>query len=140
MSRADKITIETNKIEYYSDFMNDFAKNPITGFLAKVTNEESVKQSIRNIIFTNRGERFYNSGFGSTIKSSLFNPLDAITIIAIKESITESINNFEPRANLLEVLVIPNENDNLVNINIVFTIKNISNNPTQVSAVVNRWR
>lgn len=104
--------------------MSDFTKNPVTGFLAKVTNEEAVKQSIRQIIFTNKGERPYNPGFGSTVKSSLFNPLDSITIIAIKDSITESINNFEPRAILNEVIVIPDENNNGIFVEIVFGIKN----------------
>jgi phage baseplate assembly protein W len=124
MSRADKLTIEQKKIEYYSDFTNDFAKNPVTGFLARVTNEESVKQSIRNIIMTNRGERFYNPSFGSTVYASLFNPFDSTTLIAIKESITESINNFEPRAELKAVIVIPRPDELSVSVKIIFGIKN----------------
>ena len=72
MSRADKNTLEQKKREIYSDFLNNFDQNPFTGVLARVTNEESVAQSLKNITLTNRGERFYNSNKGSRIRSSLF--------------------------------------------------------------------
>lgn len=122
--RSDKLTIEQKKIEYYSDFLNNFDKNPVTGFLARVTNEEAVKQSIKNIIFTNKGEKPYNPQFGSTVYASLFNPLDATTLIQIRESITESINNFEPRADLKNVIVAPSTEKNAIAVRIIFGIKN----------------
>lgn len=140
MSRADKITIENSKVEYYSDFLTDFDLNPVTGFLAKVTNEEDIKQSIRNIIYTRRGERFYNPGFGSTIMSSLFNPLDVTTIMSIKNSVAESINNFEPRAILYDVSVTPYENENSVVIGITFGIRNFQGQQFNMELLLKRWR
>lgn len=140
MARQDKITIEQKKIEYYSDFLKDFDKNPVTGYLARVTNEESVKQSIHNIIFTQRGERFYNPNFGSTIQASLFGQMDVTTLIAIKTSISESINNFEPRAILYDVIVTPYENENSVFVKIIFGIKNYIDETFSMDLVVQRIR
>lgn len=140
MSRADKLTIEQKKIEYYSDFLTNFDKNPVTGFLARVTNEEAVKQSIRNIVMTNRGERPYNPMFGSTVYHSLFNPFDTTTLIAIKESITESINNWEPRADLKQVLVVPRPDDLSVNVKIIFGIKNYISQDFSLDLILTRLR
>lgn len=140
MSRADKITIERKKVEYYSDFLNSFDKNPVTGYLAKVTNEESVKQSIKNIILTNRGERFYSPLFGSTVQASLFNPLDNTTLISIRDSIMESINRYEPRAILHQVNVIPRSSDNAVFVKIVFSIKNYVQEEFILDLIVTRVR
>lgn len=140
MARSDKITIEQKKVEYYSDFLNNFDKNPRTGFLARVTNEESVKQALKNLILTNRGERFQNPMFGSTVRASLFNPMDATTIIAIKESVTEAINMFEPRVELRDVIVIPYENDNHILIKIVFSIRNYISEDFTLDLIVSRVR
>ena len=51
MARSDRYTSLTDKPIYYSDFSNNLDVNPATGFLAKITNENSVKNSIKNIIF-----------------------------------------------------------------------------------------
>lgn len=139
MSLADKITIEQHKIERYSDFTNEFLKNPVTGYLAKVTNEESVKQSIKNLILTRKGERFYNSA-GSLVMDSLFNPMDTANILSIKYSITDTINNFEPRAELLDVVVTPYEDTNSVFIKIIFSIKNTDNSVYAFDLIVSRTR
>lgn len=140
MARYDKITIEQKKVEYYSDFLNDFNKNPVTGYLARVTNEESVKQSIKNIIFTQKGERFYNPSFGSTIQASLFGPMTVTTLMAIKTSVSESINNFEPRAQLYDVIVTPYQDENSVVVKIIFGIKNYINETFSLDLVVTRVR
>lgn len=140
MSRADKITIEDKKLEYFSDFTNDFFKNPVTGYLSRVVNEESIKQSIKNLIFTNKGERFYSPSVGSTIKSSLFDPLDATAIIAIRQTITETINNFERRAQLLDVIVTPYIDENAVFIKIIFSIINFKTEAYNLEIIVKRTR
>ena len=64
MLRADKQTLERKKSELYSDFLTNFDMNPVTGNLAKVTNESSVKQALRNLMLTMTGERFYDAHKG----------------------------------------------------------------------------
>jgi phage baseplate assembly protein W len=140
MSRSDKITIENKKTEYYSDFLNDFSKNPLTGYLSRITNEESIKQSIRNIIMTRKGERFFNPSFGSTIYSSLFNPNDLTTVISIRQSVIESINNFEPRAELIDVIVNPEFDTNHIPVKIIFSIRNFQNEQFELDLIISRVR
>jgi len=140
MSRADKHSILGKIPEYYSDFLTSFDKNPVTGFLARVTNEESIKQSIKNLILTDRTERFYHPRIGSKIHSLLFEPLDDVTAQMIKDTIEETIKNNEPRAKLINIEAIPYEQNNAYYITIYFYIINIPDQPVQVSIILNRVR
>ena len=71
MARADIYTHNYKKEERYSDFLMSFEKNPQSGNLGRVTNEQSIKQSLISLIMTNRGERFYDVNIGSKVKASL---------------------------------------------------------------------
>lgn len=126
MARADKYTPITEKREYYSDFLINFDQNPITGNLARVTNEESVKQSIKNLILTNRSERFFQPLAGSRINSLLFENFDSSLISSIETEIRETINLYEPRANIERVNITESQIDqNTLEISILFSIINI---------------
>jgi phage baseplate assembly protein W len=124
MSRSDKYT-PFKKKEFYSDFLINFDMNPVTGTLARVTNEDSIKQSLKNLILTNRTERPYNPLLGSRINALLFDPLDTLTAQSLKEEIQETIKAFEPRAVLNDVSVYPDEDNNGFKINIIFSTINI---------------
>ena len=56
----------------YSDINTSFSSHPVTKDITAITNDESVKQSIRNLIYTNTGEILYNSKRGSNIRAMLF--------------------------------------------------------------------
>lgn len=125
MARADIHTSTYNPDERYSDFLMNFDKNPITGNLAKVTNEESVKQAIKNLVLTNQGERLYNQTLGSKVRGSLFDPVDASTAEIIRTTIEQTIKYHEPRANLLGVEIFDDSDNNAYKINIYFNLINI---------------
>jgi phage baseplate assembly protein W len=125
MARSDKYTALSNTIIYYSDFTNNLDRNPITNYLSKYVNENAVKSSIRNLVLTGNGERFYNSLIGSKISTLLFDPIDDVTALTLKNTIRETIDNYEPRANLLEINVTPDEDNNAYYVSIVFGIINI---------------
>lgn len=126
MARADKYTPITEKKEYYSDFLINFDQNPITGNLARVTNEESVKQSIRNLILTNRAERPFQPLVGSRINSLLFENFDSFLISSLETEIRETIALYEPRANIERVNISESEIDqNTLEVSIFFSIINI---------------
>jgi phage baseplate assembly protein W len=126
MARADKYTPFTEKKEYYSDFLIIFDENPITGNLARVTNEESVKQSIRNLILTNRSERLFQPLAGSRINSLLFENFDSSLVSSIETEIRETISLYEPRANIERVNITESQIDNnSLEITILFSIINI---------------
>ena len=79
-------------------------------------NENAIARSIRNIVFTIPGEKFFDESFGSNINKSLFDNIDEISAILIKDQITESIQNFEPRVNLtVKVVTSPDFDNNSFN-------------------------
>lgn len=125
MARADIYSPNYKKDERYSDFLLSFNKNPSTGNLGRVINEQSVKQALTTLILTSKGERFYNPNIGSKVKSSLFDPADAMTAQTIRESITESITYYEPRVNLISVEIADDPDNDRYKINIFFNLINI---------------
>jgi len=140
VSRSDKFTIHDKKIQQFSDFTTSFAKNPLTGFLARVTNEDAIKQSIKNLVLTERTERFYRPWIGSKIMSLLFEPMDTPTQEMMKNAITETIKNNEPRVDLKLVEVIPHQDINAYVINVHFKIKNIPDSLETMNLILRRTR
>ena len=90
-------------------------------------NEQSIKQSLRNLIMTDMGERFFQSHIGSNIRKSLFEMNDSITASDLKYHIQQTIQNNEPRVALIDVAVAFLPVQDSVNINIVFAIINTNN-------------
>lgn len=118
--------------EYFSDFLASFDKSPLSSDLARIRNENSVKQSVRNLVLTNIGERLFQPTIGGNISRMLFEPFTGFTANDIEKDILNTIRQNEPRvsASGLYVSVIPNADQNQMTVNIVFTIVN---NPNQVS-------
>jgi len=140
MSRADRFTITDKQIEYYTDFTNNFDLNPITGLLAKVSNEESIKQALKNLILTKRTERFYNQFIGTRINSMLFEPLDNLTAESLRTEIQTTIQNNEPRVKVTRIDVIPNEDLNAYNVIIQFYALNKSMETVSLELILKRVR
>lgn len=136
---ADKFTVKVRR-EIYSDFKTTFELNPVTGFLAKDTNEVSVKKAIRNIIMTTNSERFQRSDIGSKVKAALFEPVGPLTEELIKTSIVEAITNHEPRALLHQVDVTYETALNSYNVTIYFGIVNIPNQSFDLNITLERVR
>ena len=140
IAAVDRFTIESAKVKTYSDFLTDFDKNPSTGYLALVTNEDAVRQSIRNLVLTERTERFYRSATGSKVYSLLFEPFDALTSMAIENTIRETIKNSEPRALVRGVKVIPNEAQHIYIVGVVFSLINAPEEIFETALILRRVR
>jgi len=84
----------------YSDFNITFLPDPVTGDLQKVENDDAVKQSIRLLVLTALNERVFQPGLGSTLRQTLFEPLDDITTTVLVKTMADVIRQFEPRAEL----------------------------------------
>ena len=123
----------------YSDLRTDFAPHPVSGDLTKLTNEESVKRSIRNICLTGIYERFWNPRFGAGLSKYLFEPISYITEDLIKKAIKDAIVNYEPRALTHEVYVTARPDENAYAATILFTVINNPNTVT-FSLLLNRIR
>lgn len=137
-SRADKFT-QPKREEQFSDFLNNFSRHPVSGALAKTTNEAAVRQSIKNLILTDQGERLFQPNVGSDVRRSLFEPLDRVILNEITEAISSTIKYNEPRAKLLDVLVTGNEDSNELNVTVLFSLIN-SNTPISLDVILRRVR
>ena len=106
----------------YKDVSMSFKSNPLNDDLISLKNESAIARSIRNIVFTLPGEKFFDPNFGSDISQSLFENIDEISAVTIREEIEYSIKTYEPRVNLLEVESIPNFDNNEYNVVITYEI------------------
>lgn len=118
-----KTPLSTKRI-LYSDFHKDLTINPLSSDLAIKTNEESIKESLRNLVLTDRGERPFQPNLGSDIRASLFENATPVALKIIEERVRDVINNFEPRVSLIDVDVVSLYDDNKVEIVIYFYVKN----------------
>jgi len=91
----------------FKDISMTFQSNPLNSDLIALKNETAISRSIRNIVFTLPGEKFFNENFGSRVGRSLFENVDEISASIIRDEIRNSINNYEPRVQLIEVQTIP---------------------------------
>ena len=110
------------KSEIYSDFNHSFIANPNTRQLPRKTNTEAVKQSLRNMLLTNKYERLRNPEFGTNIRRYLFESFDGHIVEQLENEIRISIQNYEPRVRVIDIVVDPRPDDNSIYINIEFAI------------------
>ena len=127
--------IERVKQEF-KDISMSFETNPLNDDLIALKNSSAIARSIRNIVFTQPGEKFFNPDFGSRITESLFENMDEVSALAIRDEIENSITRFEPRVNVIEVKVIPNFEANEMNATIVYEIVGIDVPPQQLEFVL----
>ena len=106
----------------FKDLSMTFQANPLNSDLIGLKNENAIARSIRNIVFTLPGEKFFNENFGSQISGILFENVDNLTASIIVDEITNSIENYEPRVNLLNVEAFPNFENNAFDVIITYEI------------------
>lgn len=106
----------------FSDLSISMSKNPFTDDTSVVKNDNSIKQAIKNLVLTSPGEKPFQPLVGSKVRRLLFEPLDAFTADTIKDEIINTINQYEPRVELTEVLVTPIYEGNKLNISIEYRI------------------
>ena len=106
----------------FKDISMSFQSNPLNKDLLAIKNENAIARSIKNIVFTEPGEKFFNPNFGSKLYSILFENIDDISAIKIKDQIEQSIKNFEPRVDLVEVEVFPDFDNNSFDVKITYKI------------------
>jgi len=106
----------------FKDISMTFQRNPLTNDLIALKNENAIARSIRNIVFTLPGEKFFNENFGSRVSRTLFENVDDITASIIEDEIRQSIDNFEPRVNLISVDSFPDNDNGSYDVTIVYEI------------------
>ena len=95
----------------FKDISMTFQSNPLNDDLIGLKNANAIARSVRNIVMTYPGEKFFQPDFGSRVSRLLFENVDDITASQIQEEIEFSITNYEPRVNLTRVTIVA-DNDN----------------------------
>jgi phage baseplate assembly protein W len=138
-TRADRFTQLEKIPDLFSDFLTDLTPHPITKDVMRVRNDVSVKQSIKNLILTNYGERPFQSTIGCNIYGSLFEPNDSFLFDNIESSIRKAILYNEPRATVLDVRVQALSDGHSVGVSVLFSLIN-SMEPQSLDIILRRVR
>ena len=124
----------------FKDISMTFQANPLNNDLIGLKNENAIARSVRNIVFTLPGEKFFDEDFGSNISQSLFENIDEISAAEITDEIEQSLVNYEPRINLLQVRAFPNFDNNQFDVRIIYEIIGASVPPQELQFALQSTR
>ena len=124
----------------FKDISMTFQANPLNNDLIGLKNENAIARSVRNIVFTLPGEKFFDEDFGSNISLSLFENIDEISAAEIVDEIEQSLVNYEPRINLLNVRAFPNFDNNQFDVRIIYEIIGASVPPQELQFALQSTR
>lgn len=125
--------------ETYSDLYKDLTRSPVTQDLARKVDADAIKESIRNIVMTNRGERRFKRKIGCDVRYMLFENVGPDTVIILREMIRSAIEAYEPRAELMDVDVALSDDYYRATITIVFSLLN-KEDPVTMTMLLERVR
>ena len=114
----------------FKDINLSFKRHPVTNDVVTIRNEDAIKRSVRNIIFTILGEKPFEPNFGSVINESLFDLNTNLNEIRVSDEIRSSLLNYEPRIDNIEVTVQVAPDRNEMNCTVQYDITGIPA-PTQ---------
>ena len=106
----------------FKDVGMSFLLNVFTKDAAVVKNENAIKQSIKNLVLTQKGEKLFQPEIGSGVYELLFEPMDPFTADSIRDELINTLGQYEPRITILEVDVEPNEDTNTFDVTVEYRI------------------
>ena len=89
----------------FKDLSASFQTNPLSNDLIALKNESAIARSVRNLVLTGQGERPFQPVLGTGVSRLLFENMDKLTASAIRSEIRTTIENYEPRVEINEILV-----------------------------------
>ena len=123
----------------YKDLDLDFGRNTVTNDVNKLTDDEAVKRSVRNLINTNHFERPFHPEIGGNVRALLFENMTPLTALNLQRKIEEVLSNFEPRAKITQIIADPDMDRNGYRLEIRFYVIGIQN-PITVETFLERLR
>jgi phage baseplate assembly protein W len=126
-------------VKQYVDLDLSFKVNPFTKDIYLKTDEDAVKTALRNLIQTNNFERPFHPEIGTQIQSLLFEPFSPAVRVAMRRTIENAINIYEPRVRLVDLIIAESPDTNDLDVTIVFTLKN-SDRPITITTLLSRVR
>ena len=124
----------------FKDISLSLKVNPLNSDLIVIKNETAIARSVRNLILTENGEKFFNPNLGSGVSALLFEPITKLTASSIQTQIERTIRNYEPRVELDRVDVVPNEAQNEFNVSIRYNIVGIDARPQELTVALQSVR
>ena len=106
----------------FKDLSMTLKVNPITNDLVALKNANAIARSLRNLVFTDQGERFFAPETGGNIKSLLFENMDYTTASEVEDAVRQTIRRNEPRVELVNVKATPNFENNEIDVRIQYKI------------------
>ena len=106
----------------FKDLSASFQTNPLSNDLIALKNESSIARSVRNLVLTIQGERPFQPTLGTGVNNLLFDNMDKLTASAIRSELRTTIENYEPRVEINEILVEPDFEGNAFHVTLQYFI------------------
>ena len=139
MANLNAVNNSKRATRIYKDLDLDFGRNVVTNDVNKLTDVESVKRSVRNLINTNHFERPFHPEIGGNVRAMLFEPMTPLTALNLQRKVEEVLNNFEPRAKITQIIADPDIDRNAYRLSIKFYVIGVTN-PITVETFLERLR
>ena len=137
---AESTNDSIRNAQIFTDLNLNMVRHPVTGDIAKLSNVEAVKRSVRNLVNTNKGERPFHPEIGSSIRGLLFETITPLNAVLLEDRIREVIVNFEPRAELISVKASDDIDNNTYNVTITFYLINSPSGVQSMNILLERLR
>lgn len=124
----------------FKDISMTFQRSPLNNDLIAIKDASAIARSVRNIVFTLPGEKFFQPNFGSMISKSLFENINEVSALTIESEIRNSLENYEPRISLQDVQTFPDYENNAFSVRVVYSIIGIDSPPQQLEFVLQSTR
>ena len=106
----------------FRDLSASFQTNPLSNDLIALKNESAIARSVRNLVLTAQGERPFQPVLGTGVSRLLFENMDKLTASAIRSEIRTTIENYEPRVEINEIIVEPDPEGNAMDVTLQYFI------------------
>jgi len=106
----------------FKDLSASFQTNPLSNDLIALKNESAIARSVRNLVLTIQGERPFQPVLGTGVNNLLFDNMDKLTASAIRSELRTTIENYEPRVEINEIIVEPDPEGNAMDVTLQYFI------------------
>ena len=106
----------------FKDLSASFQTNPLSNDLIALKNESTIARSVRNLVLTIQGERPFQPALGTGVNNLLFDNMDKLTASAIRSELRTTIENYEPRVEINEIIVEPDFERNAFDVTLQYFI------------------
>ena len=137
---AERTNESKRSARIYKDLNLNFGRHPVTKQVQTLTDAAAVKRSVRNLVQIGEYEKPFHPEIASGVRDMLFENMTPFTAQALQRHITDVITNFEPRALLTSVEVIPRFDENQYEVTVEFYIQNAPTELVDLSFTLERLR